>query len=75
LYILLAQHGSEQWDLIHRINTTRELELIPQYKNLLELFINEEVILWKETIVAKYQFLREIVPSSHAARVSFWNKS
>uniref|UniRef100_A0A914E8Q2 PCI domain-containing protein n=1 Tax=Acrobeloides nanus TaxID=290746 RepID=A0A914E8Q2_9BILA len=69
LYILLAQHGNEQWDLIHRINATRELEMIPQYKNLLELFINEEVILWKETIVAKYQFLREIVPSSHAARV------
>lgn len=70
LYILLAPHGNEQWDLIHRISGIRELETIPEYKNLLELFINEEVILWNETIVSNYQFLREVPSKSPAAKVT-----
>ncbi|KAH7702456.1 PCI domain-containing protein, partial [Aphelenchoides avenae] len=37
LYVLLTPHGNEQWDLVHRIHSTRQLELIPQYNALLEL--------------------------------------
>ena len=53
--MLLSPHSNEQWDLIHRIRLTRELELIPEYKELLELFINQEIIGWKETILKKYE--------------------
>ncbi|KAI1728848.1 PCI domain-containing protein [Ditylenchus destructor] len=55
LYVLLSPHSNEQWDLIHRIRLTRELELIPEYKELLELFINQEIIGWKEIILKKYE--------------------
>lgn len=57
LYILLSSHDNEQWDLVHRINATRELELIPEYKELLELFINQEIITWKETLLKKYEII------------------
>jgi len=55
LYVLLAPHTNEQWDRVHRIRQTRELELIPEYKTLLELFINQEIIGWKEVIVKDYE--------------------
>lgn len=47
LYVLLAPHTNEQWDLLHRIHEGRQLELIPEYNLLLELFINQELISWK----------------------------
>ncbi|MFH4982019.1 hypothetical protein AB6A40_008728 [Gnathostoma spinigerum] len=55
LYVLLSAHTNEQWDLLHRIHATRQLELIPEYNALLELFINEEIISWKEVILAQYE--------------------
>ncbi|VDN30139.1 unnamed protein product [Gongylonema pulchrum] len=53
LYVLLAPHNNEQWDLLHHIHEDRKLELIPEYNLLLELFINQELISWK---VCKYSF-------------------
>uniref|UniRef100_A0A915DUW3 PCI domain-containing protein n=1 Tax=Ditylenchus dipsaci TaxID=166011 RepID=A0A915DUW3_9BILA len=55
LYVLLSPHNNEQWDLVHRIRQTRELEMIPEYRELLELFINQEIIGWKETVIAKFE--------------------
>lgn len=50
LYVLLSPHNNEQWDLLHRIHEGRQLELIPEYNSLLELFINQELISWKVCI-------------------------
>jgi len=55
LYVLLAPHTNEQWDLLHRINLLRELELVPEYKALLGIFINQEIIGWKETVLSRYE--------------------
>lgn len=48
--MLLSPHNNEQWDLLHRIHEGRQLELIPEYNSLLELFINQELISWKVCI-------------------------
>jgi hypothetical protein len=67
VYVLLAPHGTEQWDQVHRIHAIRQMELIPEYNNLLELFINEEIIRWKDTIVQNYeQLLRQGTAASPA---------
>lgn len=66
-YVLLSPHGTEQWDQVHRIHAIRQLELIPEYNTLLELFINEEIINWNETIVQNYeQLLRRGTATSSA---------
>ena len=71
VYVLLSQHDNEQSDLIHRIHLLRELELVPEYKELLELFINQEIIGWKETILTVYEpLLRSGPPTSAIASVS-----
>uniref|UniRef100_A0A915ASH6 PCI domain-containing protein n=1 Tax=Parascaris univalens TaxID=6257 RepID=A0A915ASH6_PARUN len=57
LYVLLSQHTNEQWDLLHRIHAMRQLELIPEYNLLLELFINEEIIFWKDTMLSTFEDL------------------
>lgn len=72
MYILLAPYNNEQSDLIHRINQTRELELIPDYKELLELFINQEIIPWKAVILQKYELLfRHAIQASQLSNVNF----
>ncbi|KAK6027366.1 PCI domain protein [Ostertagia ostertagi] len=53
IYCLLAPHTNEQWDLLNRISLLRELELVPE--RLLELFINQELISWKNVIVRVYE--------------------
>jgi len=64
VYVLLAPYGTEQCDQMHRIHASRQLELVPEYNDLLQLFINEEVIGWKDTIVERYEpLLRAGVPS------------
>ena len=30
--MLLAPHGNEQWELVHRLSQMRELETVPEYK-------------------------------------------
>ncbi|PIO65793.1 hypothetical protein TELCIR_12517 [Teladorsagia circumcincta] len=55
IYCLLAPHTNEQWDLLNRISLLRELELVPEYRTLLELFINQELISYKNVIVRVYE--------------------
>ncbi|VDK87629.1 unnamed protein product [Litomosoides sigmodontis] len=69
LYVLLAPHSNEQWDLLHRIHEGRQLELIPEYNSLLELFINQELISWKRTISKYEKLLRDGIPTSKATDV------
>lgn len=30
--MLLAQHSSDQWDMVHRLSQLRDLDAIPEYK-------------------------------------------
>lgn len=53
-YLLLSPHDCEKWDLLQRIKGMRELEKLPQHKELLKLFIRQELIFWKETIEGEY---------------------
>uniref|UniRef100_A0A0R3RRU6 PCI domain-containing protein n=1 Tax=Elaeophora elaphi TaxID=1147741 RepID=A0A0R3RRU6_9BILA len=69
LYVLLSPHNNEQWDLLHRIHEGRQLELIPEYNSLLELFINQELISWKKTISKYEKLLRDGIPTSKATDV------
>lgn len=46
LYIILAPYDNEQSDLLHRIKEDKALEEIPQYKDLLQLFVTAELIKW-----------------------------
>jgi len=67
IYVLLASHGTEQWDQVHRVHAIRQMELIPEYNNLLELFINEEIINWNAAILKNYeQLLRRGISTSSA---------
>ena len=54
LYLLLSPHDNEKWELLHRTNEMRELEKLPQHKALLELFIQQELIFWKDTIEKQF---------------------
>lgn len=70
LYVLLSPHDNEQWDQVHRIHAIRQLELVPEYNSLLELFINEEVIAWKDSVLKKFeQVVRKGSPASPASQV------
>lgn len=55
VYILLSSYDNEQSDLMHRINEISQIEIVPKYKSLLELFIKQEIIFWKNTIIADYE--------------------
>ncbi|KAE9420339.1 hypothetical protein Angca_004933, partial [Angiostrongylus cantonensis] len=55
IYCLLAPHTNEQWDLLNRTALLRELELVPDYKALMDLFINQELISWKNVIIRVYE--------------------
>ncbi|TKR95813.1 hypothetical protein L596_009933 [Steinernema carpocapsae] len=57
LFVLLSPHGNEQWELLHLINKERKLEDVSEYKKLLELFINEEIISWNGTIIKDYELI------------------
>jgi 26S proteasome regulatory subunit N5 len=53
-YLLLSPHDNEKWELLHRTNGMRELEKLPEHKALLELFVHQELIFWRETIEGQY---------------------
>lgn len=46
LYLVLAPYDNEQSDLTHRVLDDKLLNEIPTYKDLLNLFINSELIRW-----------------------------
>lgn len=47
LYVVLAPYDNEQSDLIHRILQDKHIQEVPVYKELLNLFVNPELIRWK----------------------------
>jgi len=46
LYIILAEHSNEQSDFINRLFLDPNLNKLPEYKNLLTLFLTPEVMNW-----------------------------
>ncbi|KAK3872169.1 hypothetical protein Pcinc_022737 [Petrolisthes cinctipes] len=48
LFIILAPYDNEQSDLLHRIKEDKTLEEIPQYRDLLQLFVTAELIKWSK---------------------------
>ncbi|KAI1292302.1 26S proteasome non-ATPase regulatory subunit 12 [Halotydeus destructor] len=58
LYIILAPHDNEQSDLIHRIKAEKSLEDLPQYKELLNMFTNAELISWSHLCKSYETLLR-----------------
>lgn len=52
LYLILAPFDNEQSDLVHRVKEEKNLEEIPKYKELLQLFITPELI--KRSCLCEY---------------------
>jgi len=48
LYIVLAEHNNEQSDFINRLYIDPNLNKVPEYKNLLTLFLTSEVMNWSQ---------------------------
>lgn len=46
LYVILAPYDNEQSDLVHRVKDEKNLEDVPKYKDLLNLFVTPELIKW-----------------------------
>ncbi|PAV76947.1 hypothetical protein WR25_18750 [Diploscapter pachys] len=70
IYCILAPYDNEQWDLMNRVAGQRELENVSDYKTLLDLFINQELISWKGAILNTYEkLLRRGTSSSTATGV------
>ncbi|XP_077526670.1 26S proteasome non-ATPase regulatory subunit 12-like [Haemaphysalis longicornis] len=59
LYLMLAPHDNEQHDLIHRAKSDKNLDELPEYKELLKLFITPELIDWRSMCKAYEQTLRK----------------
>ncbi|KAG7302868.1 26S proteasome non-ATPase regulatory subunit 12 [Plutella xylostella] len=54
VFLILAPYDNEQADLSHRLNEDKDLEKLPDYKQLLGLFLNPEIIRWN-TLCATYE--------------------
>eukprot|EP01087_Luapelamoeba_hula_P001952 TRINITY_DN1173_c0_g1_i1.p1 TRINITY_DN1173_c0_g1~~TRINITY_DN1173_c0_g1_i1.p1 ORF type:complete len:466 (-),score=98.64 TRINITY_DN1173_c0_g1_i1:67-1464(-) len=46
LYVVLSPRGTEQSDLLHRVNLDKKLLEIPEYQSLLNHFIQRTVVRW-----------------------------
>ena len=44
VYLLLSKYDNQQVDMLHRLKLLKDMELIPQYLNLINLFIKKEII-------------------------------
>jgi len=75
LYILLSKYDNERSNLMYHIQQIPQLELIPQYKALLDLFIREEMIFWKDIIISKYESLLRTEDNALKSRWKFIGKS
>ncbi|KAH7950519.1 hypothetical protein HPB49_025057 [Dermacentor silvarum] len=58
LFLMLSPHDNEQHDLIHRAKLDKNLDELPQYKELLKLFITRELIDWRSMCEAYEKELR-----------------
>jgi 26S proteasome regulatory subunit N5 len=52
VYLLLSQHGNEQQDQMHRLKLLKELEALPLYAKLVELFVTDEVFTYADVSAA-----------------------
>jgi len=64
LYIILAEHNNEQSDFINRLFLDPNLNKIPEYKNLLTLFLTPEVMNWGRVESAYKGELSQLPPFS-----------
>jgi len=55
LYIVLAEHNNEQSDFINRLYIDPNLNKVPEYKNLLTLFLTSEVMNWRSQVEGNYK--------------------
>jgi len=46
VFVVLAPHGNEQADMLHRVAEDRLLLEVPKYQNLLKYFTTSELILY-----------------------------
>ncbi|KRX42005.1 26S proteasome non-ATPase regulatory subunit 12 [Trichinella murrelli] len=58
VYAILAPYSAEQWSTISRISEDGNFDQIPKYKELVQLFIKEEIISWKKDILGVYDKLK-----------------
>lgn len=58
LYLVLSPHDNEQHDMIHRTKSDKNLDELPQYKELLKLFMTPELINWRSLCQAYEKELR-----------------
>ncbi|GBL97052.1 26S proteasome non-ATPase regulatory subunit 12 [Araneus ventricosus] len=69
MYLVLSPYDNEQSDLIHRVKEDKNLEEMPKYKELLQLFTTPELINWR-LLHEKYESeLREAASDATAAEV------
>ncbi|CAK1547135.1 unnamed protein product [Leptosia nina] len=61
VFLILAPYDNEQADLTHRLNEDKDLEKLPEYKQLLGLFINPEIIRWN-TLCSTYEKTLRLTP-------------
>ncbi|KRX67188.1 26S proteasome non-ATPase regulatory subunit 12, partial [Trichinella sp. T9] len=58
VYAILAPYSAEQWSTISRMSEDGNFDQIPKYKELVQLFIKEEIISWKKDILGVYDKLK-----------------
>jgi len=70
LYVILAPYSAEQWELSQRVRLNQLLDRLPEYRELLALFLQQELIFWKTDIVKQFEpLLRHGSRSSPATDV------
>ncbi|XP_045771643.1 26S proteasome non-ATPase regulatory subunit 12 [Maniola jurtina] len=61
VFLILAPYDNEQADMTHRLNEDKDLDKLPEYKQLLGLFINPEIIRWS-TLCSTYEKMLRLTP-------------
>uniref|UniRef100_A0A5S6QAQ7 PCI domain-containing protein n=1 Tax=Trichuris muris TaxID=70415 RepID=A0A5S6QAQ7_TRIMR len=70
LYALLSPHNGEQFSLLNHILTEKVFEQLPEYRNLVQLFVRQELLNWQREVEAPYEdLLRRGTPSSPATGI------
>ncbi|CAH4029424.1 26S proteasome non-ATPase regulatory subunit 12 [Pieris brassicae] len=75
VFLILAPYDNEQADLTHRLKEDKELDKLPEYKQLLGLFMNPEIIRWN-TLCSSYEKMLRMTPffkSSDEMGQERWN--
>ncbi|XP_038211930.1 26S proteasome non-ATPase regulatory subunit 12 [Zerene cesonia] len=66
VFLVLAPYDNEQADLTHRLNEDKDLDKLPEYKQLLGLFINPEIIRWN-MLCSSYEKMLRATPYFNAS--------